>query len=183
MFLVAQSGPTLCNPWTVAHQVPLSMDTGVVAISFSRGSSQPRDQTYISCIGKQILLPLSHLGSPHLHIHVYTNVTAEWFIIAKQVKQPKCLSTCEWINYMSYTLTIEYYLAREKTLIHATKWMNLESRLNKRTQSQKSIIVRFFLYEMTRRGKFIGTERRLVVARAWGEERMGSANGCVYIYI
>ena len=26
-----------------------------VAISFSRGSSRPRDQTYISCIGRQIL--------------------------------------------------------------------------------------------------------------------------------
>ena len=115
----------------------------MVAISFSRGSSQPRDQIYI-CFGKQILLPLSHLGSPHLHIYVYTNVTAEWFIIAKQVKQPKCLTTCEWINYTSYTLTIEYYLAREKTLIYATRWMNLESRLNKRTQSQKVIIVRFF---------------------------------------
>ena len=25
------------------------------AISFSRGSSQPRDQTFISCIGRQIL--------------------------------------------------------------------------------------------------------------------------------
>ena len=38
-----------------------------VAISFSRGFSQPRDQThisYISCIGRQVLLPRSHLGSP-----------------------------------------------------------------------------------------------------------------------
>ena len=26
-----------------------------VAISFSRGSSQPRDQTHISCISKQVL--------------------------------------------------------------------------------------------------------------------------------
>ena len=35
-----------------------------VAISFSRGSSQPRDQTSISCIfciGRQILFPLCHL--------------------------------------------------------------------------------------------------------------------------
>ena len=26
VFLVAQSGPTLCDPCTVAHQVPLSME-------------------------------------------------------------------------------------------------------------------------------------------------------------
>ena len=38
-----------------------------VAISFSRGSSQPRDQTCISCIGRRWQvnsLPLSHQGSP-----------------------------------------------------------------------------------------------------------------------
>ena len=42
------------TPWTVAHQAPLSM--GIlqarilegVAIPFSRGSSQPRDQTQVS---------------------------------------------------------------------------------------------------------------------------------------
>ena len=34
-----------------------------VAIPFSRGSSQSRDRTYVSCIGRQILYPLSHLGS------------------------------------------------------------------------------------------------------------------------
>ena len=50
---------------------------------------------------------------------------------------------------MSYTLTIEYYLAREKLLTHAIRWMNFESRLNKRSQSQKTIIVRFLLYEMS----------------------------------
>ena len=38
-----------------------------VAISFSKGSFWPRDRTHISwvsCTGWQILLPLSHLGSP-----------------------------------------------------------------------------------------------------------------------
>ena len=55
------------TPWTVAHQAPQSMEfsrqeywgekrekkkKGVlewVAISFSRGSSQPKDQTRVSC--------------------------------------------------------------------------------------------------------------------------------------
>ena len=50
--------------WIVAHQIPLSM--GILqarilewdAISFSRGSSRPRDWTciyYISCIGRWVL--------------------------------------------------------------------------------------------------------------------------------
>ena len=52
------------TPWTVAHQAPLSMrfsrqeywHTRIlewVAISSSRGSSQPRDQTPVSCISFQ----------------------------------------------------------------------------------------------------------------------------------
>ena len=41
--------PTLATPWTVACQVPLSMGIlqarmrGKIVISFSRGSSQPRN--------------------------------------------------------------------------------------------------------------------------------------------
>ena len=38
-----------------------------VAISFSRGSSQPRDRihiSFVSCFGRRILYPLSHLGGP-----------------------------------------------------------------------------------------------------------------------
>ena len=36
------------------------------AIPFSKGTSQPRDQTHISCIGKQILYHLSHQESFYL---------------------------------------------------------------------------------------------------------------------
>ena len=59
--LVTRSCPTLLwPPWTVGHQAPLSMIFQAkilerIAISFSRGSSQPRCQTYISCIGRQVL--------------------------------------------------------------------------------------------------------------------------------
>ena len=54
--LVAKSCPTLATPWTLAYQAPLSMGFSrqeywsEFAISFSRGSSWPRDQTQISCI-------------------------------------------------------------------------------------------------------------------------------------
>ena len=54
--LVAQSCPTLCDPWTAAHQASLSM--GIlqarilewIAMPSSRGSSQPRNQSQVSCI-------------------------------------------------------------------------------------------------------------------------------------
>ena len=49
------------SSWTVARQAPLSMGIlqarilGCVAISLPRGSSQPRNRTRFSCIGRQIL--------------------------------------------------------------------------------------------------------------------------------
>ena len=50
-----------------------------VAISFSRGSSEPRGQTHISYIGRQSLYHKRHLGSPNI---LYTNNPrdhrAEW---------------------------------------------------------------------------------------------------------
>ena len=63
-YLVAQSCRTRCSP--MDSGLPGSSDQGIsqarilewVAISFSRGSSQLRDQTsvsYISCIGRWIL--------------------------------------------------------------------------------------------------------------------------------
>ena len=53
---VAQSCPTLCDPWTVAHQAPPSMGFyrqeywSGVPFAFSRGSSRPRDRTQVSHI-------------------------------------------------------------------------------------------------------------------------------------
>ena len=60
------------TPWTVAHQAPLSIGffqariREPVAISFSKEPARPRDRTLISCVGRQIFLPLSHLRSPVL---------------------------------------------------------------------------------------------------------------------
>ena len=56
--LVAKSCPTLANPLTAACQGPLSMGISRqilewVAISFSRGSSQLRNRTHISCIAER----------------------------------------------------------------------------------------------------------------------------------
>ena len=72
-FLVAQLCLTLCNPMDYG---PPGSSMGIlqarilewVVISFSRGSSWPRDGTSVSCIGKRIFffffffLPLHHLG-------------------------------------------------------------------------------------------------------------------------
>ena len=64
------------TPWTVAHQAPLSMGwifqarmLEWVAISFSRGSSQPKDRTRVFCPGRWILY---HWAS---YMYVYTYMT------------------------------------------------------------------------------------------------------------
>ena len=58
--LFAKSSLTLVKPRTAAYQAPLSMgfprqEYWYAGISFSRESSWSRDQTCVSCIGRQIL--------------------------------------------------------------------------------------------------------------------------------
>ena len=61
--------PTLYNlmdcspPGSSIHGISQARIPEWVAISFSRKSSQPRDQTLISWIGRQIPIQLSHLES------------------------------------------------------------------------------------------------------------------------
>ena len=51
--MVCAVSDSFVTPWTVARQAPLSMEG--VAISCSRGSSQPRDPTQVSCIAGRFL--------------------------------------------------------------------------------------------------------------------------------
>ena len=58
---VAQSCPTLCDPMNCSlpsssvHRISQARMQEWVAISYSRGSSRPRDPTHTSCIGRQVL--------------------------------------------------------------------------------------------------------------------------------
>ena len=53
---------------------------------------------------------------------------AALFTIARTRKQPRCLSTDEWINKQWYIYTIEYYSAMKKSAFNSVliRWMNLE---------------------------------------------------------
>ena len=52
---VIQSCPTLCNPMDTVHVILQARILELVAFPFSRGSSQPRDQTQVSCIAGRFL--------------------------------------------------------------------------------------------------------------------------------
>ena len=66
---VAQSCPTLCNPRDCSlqdssiHGIFQARELEWVAISFSRGSSHPRDRTRVSLIAGRRFNHLSHQGS------------------------------------------------------------------------------------------------------------------------
>ena len=68
--LVTHSCPTLCDPvdcsppGSSVHWIPQAGILEGIAFPFSRGSSPPRDQTRVSCIGRRFLYHLSHQGSP-----------------------------------------------------------------------------------------------------------------------
>ena len=69
--LVAQLCPTLCHPTDCSppgsslHGILQARILGWIAAPFSRGSSQPRDWTQVSCIAGRFL---SSEGSPIYHI-------------------------------------------------------------------------------------------------------------------
>ena len=73
-----QTCPTLCDsmdyssPGASVHGILQARTLEWVAMPFSRGSSQTRDQTHVSwvsCIGRWILYHQCHLGSPELMYH------------------------------------------------------------------------------------------------------------------
>jgi len=63
-------------PGSSVHGISQARKLERVAISFYRGSSQPRDLTHISCIGRQILY---HLTTKEAHMYKYVYI---WQICA-----------------------------------------------------------------------------------------------------
>lgn len=74
-----------------------------------------------------------------VHTKNYRTCFLAAFIIAKKLKQAKCLSTEEWIHKMWYLHIIEYSVVkRDELLIRATAWMNLGNMLCERSQTEKA---------------------------------------------
>ena len=78
--LVPKSCPTVCDPMDCSppgssvHGISQARILEWIAISFSRGSSQPRDQTLISCISKRILYHWAAIRLTHTHTHTHTHI-------------------------------------------------------------------------------------------------------------
>ena len=66
--------------------------------------------------------------------------TAALFTIAGTWKQPKCLSTDEWIKKMWYIYTMDYYSAIKRNKIGSSVeiWMDLENCQSEVSQKEKN---------------------------------------------
>ena len=121
------------TPWTVALQSPLSM--GIlqarrlewVVMPSSRGSSQPRDQTHISCIGRQIFYHLSHQGSPEAPTYSLQKgyLTTQrhmshywWFFPVTHISFPWVIY-CLYISLQKHTLI---FSKLQKTIFQVLPW-------------------------------------------------------------
>ena len=99
--LVPKSCPALCDPMVCSspgssvHGISQARILKWIAISFSRGSSWPSDQTCVSCIGRGILLPLSLLGS---HDRSWGRIN--WIGPEQQSNRPQYSSRCHFMSRM-----------------------------------------------------------------------------------
>ena len=88
MCLVTQLCPPLCHPigcspWASSvHGISQARTLEWVTISFSRGSSWPRDWTCFSCIGRQILYPCATREAHLRWAETVVNPGIEWKTLA-----------------------------------------------------------------------------------------------------
>ena len=91
--LVAKSCPTLCDPMDCSppgpsvHGISQAKILEWVAISISRESSQAREQTHDSCIGRWVLY---HWAIRETHLFIYS-IPKPRFIVDLQKSRPKVL--------------------------------------------------------------------------------------------
>ena len=68
---------------------------------------------------------------------------AALFTIARIWKQPRCLSTDEWIKKLWYIYTMQYYSAMKRNTFKLVlmRWMNLEPIIQSEVSQRKISIV------------------------------------------
>ena len=147
-FLVTKLRPTLwwphgCKlPGSSVHGISQARMLEWVAIFFSRGSSQPRDQTRVPCVGRQDSLLLSHHWSI-CQLPWYLSIIIHWnryycAHLTRQEIEAQILSNPPWVIFLltsqtgiwiHVSLTLNLLLFTEHL---ATKQVNPVNNLAKR---------------------------------------------------
>lgn len=81
---------------------------------------------------------------------------------------PQCPRTDDRLNKMQSVRMVGYYSARKRNdiLTQASPYTSHEG-IMLRGQSRAQQAIKFRFHEMSRRGRFMGTESRWVVAKSW----------------
>ena len=117
--LVAQSCQTLCSPIdgspldSSVHGVLQARILGWISVSFSRGSSLPKDQTWVSCIAGRFftiwvtreahvyIYTHTHTHThkyihKNIHMHIYTHIYIFFFIFPSIMVYCRILNMVPW---------------------------------------------------------------------------------------
>ena len=187
---------TFCNPMECSP--PGSSVCGIiqagilewVAIPSSRGSSQPKDWTHVSCIGRRgffttsttwealallcdpviPLLDTYPQNSRQILIKYTYVIFIALFTVVKRCKQPRCPSVDGCRNQMCCVCTVGYYsVIREwSTGTYCSDWTCRNIRLRGRVQTSKVVYHDFIHMQGQEWGKSMETKCRWVVTRRWG---------------
>ena len=91
--LITKSSPIHCGPMdcrplgSSVHGVPQARILEWVAISFSGGSSSPRDQTLISCIGRRILYQRATWeAKEYVYVYEYVSVQSSRSVMSNSLR-------------------------------------------------------------------------------------------------
>ena len=107
--LGAQSCPTLCNPMDCSP--PGSSVHGILqarilewgAIPFSRGSSQPGDQTQVSCIaGRLFTVQITRKAYPDIDFHIFFIFTSVFWTFIFQTLSTITYTCVEFVLWFIY---------------------------------------------------------------------------------
>lgn len=117
-------------------------------------------------------VPRCHARDMKSYAHIKNYVQCLWQLYNHQRwKQSKCPSIGEWMKQV-YILTMELCLATErKELLKHLGWTSKTPHKVTEAGSKRLHILQLHLHEMSPKGKFIGTESRLVVIVGWGWEQ------------
>ena len=118
LVLVAQSCPTLCNPMVCrppsVYGILQARMLEWVAIPFSRGFSQPRDQTQVSCIAGRFFTIWAIREDPFKHL---LRANRQYLRKTSSEESKKALEGVLWfpaINLKPIQALISHLKSREK---------------------------------------------------------------------
>ena len=101
--VLTQLHPTLCDPrdcgppGSSVHVILQARILEWVAISYSKGSSQPREQTQVTCIVRQILYHCA-AWEACVYVHTGTLTHTQYFTIPLKIENAFCARTLELLD-------------------------------------------------------------------------------------